>query len=112
MVGVASIIPIVVIAIDKSNISNNYYLYQLYSKLNKYLFINEYEFIILLAVSSIFVVAISIFYKAYTQYCLNEYIETSRSNISIDLINNYLNKSYDFYMSTNGASLSKKIIRS
>ena len=110
MLGVASILPFMMLVTNPEVIDSNFflnYLFQLSSTIN----INtKKEFLILSGALIFLIFAFSIFIKVYNIFIKAKFTMMCESNLSIKLFENYLNQKYVWFLDKNSADLKKKIL--
>jgi ATP-binding cassette, subfamily B, bacterial PglK len=111
-IGIASIMPFLAILgnpeiINESQLLNNLYEFCL----NNQIWVkNVDEFLIFLGLSSfIFTLSVSIF-RIFTIFKMNQFIEICRHNLSQNILKNYLNQSYEFFLNRHSAELTKNML--
>lgn len=110
MLGVASILPFMMLVTNPEVIDSNFflnYLFQLSSTIN----INtKKEFLILSGALIFLIFTFSIFIKVYNIFIKVKFTMMCESNLSIKLFENYLNQRYVWFLDKNSADLKKKIL--
>ena len=110
MLGVASILPFMMLVTNPEVIETNFFLnflFQLSATIN---IDTKKEFLILSGVLVFLVFMFSISIKAYNIFIKANFIMMCESNLSIKLFENYLNQKYSWFLDKNSADLKKKIL--
>jgi len=111
-VGIASIMPFLAILGNPEIVNENQILNDFYQLSQKSWFSvdNVDEFLILLGLTSfVFTLSVS-FFRIYTLYKMNKFIETCRHNLSKNIFKRYLNQSYEFFLNRHSAELTKNML--
>ena len=92
VLSVASVVPLIYIIQDKNSIENNLnnFLYGFFLK-NSF-FSENRQLILIIPLMVILIMIVATLFRIYLIYRTNKYIEDIRHNISIRLMNNYINK--------------------
>ena len=106
VVGIASIMPFMNLAINPEAIIEISFLLNLKNKLN----ISLDNFIILLGSISLFFLIISGVIQILINKKLQYYVWGLNHTLSLRLIKKYLNNNYDFFLDRNSSELTKNII--
>ena len=111
MLGIASILPFLAV------VSNPDVIFESIPLKNSYVFFDKYFgnidvtlFLIILGVFSFLFILITSFFRIYSLFLMNKYIETTRHNLSSRLLVNYLNQPYDFFLDRHTSELTKNMM--
>jgi len=107
MVGVASIMPFIVVLTNYNTLEKIPLFNDLYFFFN---FKNKNEFIISLGMVVFFIILFSLFFKAFTNYVLNRLTLMREYSITRRLIEGYLHQPYEWFLNRNSSELAKNIL--
>ena len=105
--GVASLMPFLAVVGDPEMINTNPVLNSLYLYLQNFGVSNQGEFLIALGIGSFLLLITSAFYRTFTEFMMNNFVEQIRHSISSRLLERYLTQPYEFFMGRNTGDLSK-----
>jgi ABC-type bacteriocin/lantibiotic exporter with double-glycine peptidase domain len=108
--GVASVMPFLVVLSDPGLIEENAILSRLYNFSLSHLINSEDQFLFLLGVCSFVVVILSSIYKMYTFYKMYDYLEMLRHSIASRLTKSYLDQPYAFFLGKDSSDISKAVL--
>ena len=108
VLSVASVVPLIYIIQDKNSIENNLnnFLYGFFLK-NSF-FSENRQLILIIPLMVILIMILATLFRIYLIYRTNKYIEDIRHNISIRLMNNYINK--NLQIDKNTSEIAKSIL--
>ncbi len=107
MVGVASIMPFIVVLTNYNTLEKIPLFNDLYFFFN---FKNKNEFIISLGMVVFFIILFSLFFKAFTNYVQNRLTLMREYSITRRLIEGYLHQPYEWFLNRNSSELAKNIL--
>jgi ABC-type branched-subunit amino acid transport system ATPase component len=107
MVGVASIMPFIVVLTNYNTLEKIPLFNDLYFFFN---FKNKNEFIISLGMVVFFIILFSLFFKAFTIYVQNRLTLMREYSITRRLIEGYLHQPYEWFLNRNSSELAKNIL--
>ncbi len=110
MLGVASIMPFIALLTNPEIIETNTLLKFAYLKSNFFGVENEKQFLILVGFSVFLILIISILFKVLTTYFQSRFIEMTKHNMSVRLVEKYLNQPYSWFLNRNSSYLGKSIL--
>lgn len=109
-VGIVSVMPFLAVVSDPALVTNNKYLSNAFDLSFFYHNGNLDKFLILLGLSCFFILLISSFFRAYTQYKLNFFIELTRDSLSQRLFKGYLKRRYEDFLVEHSSNIKKNIL--
>ena len=110
-IGIASIFPFLAVVSKPEIILENEILYYIYILASDNLNINDKNsFLLLLGIFSFCLIIINCFFKIFLTFKVNKFIETTRHSLSLRLLKNYINKSYEYFTYRNTSELIKNVI--
>ena len=110
MIGVASILPLIMLLTDPAIIETNLILNLMFEFFKKFGIENSNQFLIVLVVTMFFLLVISISFKAITTYVQTRFVYIQEYNISKRLLENYLKQPYSWFLSHHSSDLGKNIL--
>jgi len=110
MIGVASILPFMAVLTNPSLIETNLILNNFYQLLNSFVLLNKDKFLLILGLIVLFLLVLSLFFKALTTYAQVRFSEMRQFSISKRLIEAYLQKPYSWSLNQNSAEIGKTIL--
>ena len=111
MIGIASILPFLAVVGNPDVIYENILLKNCYVFFDKYFEnMNNILFLIILGIFTFIFILITSFFRIYSLYQMNKYIELTRHNLSSRLLVNYLGQPYDFFLDRHTSELTKKMM--
>ena len=111
MMGIASILPFLAVVGNPDVISESIPLKNSYVFFGKYFEnMDSILFLIILGVFSFLFILITSFFRIYSLYAMNRYIEMTRHNLSARLLANYLGQPYDFFLDRHTSELTKNMM--
>ena len=110
MIGVASILPLIMLLTDPAIIETNLILNLMFEFFKKFGIENSNQFLIVLVVTMFFLLVISISFKAITTYVQTRFVYMQEYNISKRLLENYLKQPYSWFLSHHSSDLGKNIL--
>ena len=110
MLGVASIMPFVAVISNPEIIDTNAFLSQLFLASNNFGVSSQGEFIFFLGIVVFLMLVISLTFKAFTVYYQTRFSLMREYSIGRRLVNVYLNKPYEWFLTRHSADLSKNIL--
>jgi len=108
--GIFSVMPFLAVLSNPDVILNNDYLHSVYVLVNKFGIKDEGHFLVLLGVSSFFLILFSAIYKIYTLYKLNSHVENIRYELSNELLGSYIAQPYQYFLFRNSSEMSKNVL--
>ena len=105
--GVASIMPFIAVLADPSIIDSNYFLSQIYTKIN---FSDYHSFMFFLGAMVFLLLSVSIAFKAFTIYKQINFVQVLEYRISSRLVEGYVNQPYSWFLNRHSADLGKNIL--
>ena len=110
MLGVASIMPFIALLTNPEIIETNTLLKFAYLKSTFFGVENEKQFLILAGFSVFLILITSILFKVLTTYFQSRFIEMTKHNMSVRLVEKYLNQPYSWFLNQNSSYLGKSIL--
>lgn len=110
MLGVASILPFMMLIANPNVIESNFFLKSLFEFSSIINVDTKNEFLILSGTLVFLLFIFSISLKAYNVFIKAQFIMMCESNLSIKLFKNYLNQKYSWFLDKNSANLKNKIL--
>ncbi len=110
MIGVASIMPFLVVLSDPDIINTNNFLNSIYNLAFNFGVKTHKEFVFLLGISVFIFLTLSLSFKAFTFYLQQRFVTMRSYSIGKALIENYLNQPYKWFLNRHSAELSKNIL--
>ena len=110
MIGVASILPFMVVLTDPNIVETNLILKKLFKVFNIFGVQNNQQFIFALGVLAFVVLITSLTFKALTNYVQMRYVLMREYSISKRLMQGYLYQPYSWFLGRNSADLGKSIL--
>ena len=110
MIGVFSILPFLSLLSNPSSIESNYWLQELFQFYQSLGVRSVDDFLISLGVTSILFIVLSGIFKSFTQYFLQNLVEFSRFSLSSEILRNFLQQPYAYYLDKDTAEMTKIII--
>ena len=110
MLGVASIMPFIALLTNPEIIETNTLLKFVYLKGTLFGVKNEKQFLILVGFSVFLILITSILFKVLTTYFQSRFIEMTKHNMSVRLVEKYLNQPYSWFLNRNSSYLGKSIL--
>jgi ATP-binding cassette, subfamily B, bacterial PglK len=106
VVGIASMLPFMSLAMNPEEINNSYYLSLLKNTLN----LSLRDFIVFLGSSSLILLVTSGIVQILVNKKLHYYVWGLNHTLSLRLVKKYLKNNYDFFLDRNSSELTKNII--
>ena len=110
MIGVFSILPFLSLLSNPSSIESNYWLQELFQFYQSIGVKSVDDFLISLGVTSILFIVLSGIFKSFTQYFLQNLVEFSRFSLSSEILRNFLQQPYAYYLDKDTTEMTKIII--
>jgi ABC-type multidrug transport system fused ATPase/permease subunit len=110
VIGVASILPFFAVLSNPSLIESNLILNKLFKILNIFGIENNKHFFFFLGVVVLFLLVVSIIFRAFTSYIQIRFTQMLEYNISKRLVQGYLYQPYSWFLSRNSTDLGKVIL--
>ena len=110
VIGVASILPFLAVLSNPSLIESNLILNELFKTLNIFGIKNNNQFFFLLGIIVLFLLVVSIIFRALTSYIQIRFTQMLEYNISKRLVEGYLHQPYSWFLSRNSTDLGKVIL--
>ena len=108
--GVASILPFVMVITDPSIIERNFFLNNLFRLSSIFGIENNNQFIFGLGFLVFVILVISFILKVLTTYLNNRFVQMREHTIGARLVDGYLNQPYSWFLSRHSADLGKTIL--
>ena len=108
--GVASVMPFLVVLSDPSLIETNLFLSKFYEISSAYFINGEDQFLLLLGALSFVVVVTSSIYKMFTFYRMYQFLEMLRHSIACRLTDAFLSQPYAFFLGKDSSEISKTVL--
>lgn len=105
--GVASVMPFILVLTDTSLIHSNPILARVYQSAG---FNDERTFLIALGLVLLFTFFLSLAFRAFNMYLIQRYTSMRLHSFGRRLLANYLEQPHEFFLNSNSAALSKKIL--
>ena len=105
--GVASVMPFILVLTDTSLIHSNPILARVYQSAG---FNDERTFLIALGLVLLFTFLLSLAFRAFNMYLIQRYTSMRLHSFGRRLLANYLEQPHEFFLNSNSAALSKKIL--
>lgn len=109
-IGISSIIPFVTLVTNPDAINQPGLYKSSYQTFASYTGQAHYSFVLTMGGATCFFLMISTIFKIVLIIRLNNYIESKRHRLSVNLLKSYLEKNYDFYIDRNTSDLAKLIL--
>lgn len=106
LVGVASILPFMSVAVNPESIETNKYLSFVYQFLN---FESKQRFLIFLGIGSLCALVFGNVLRALSNYMLLKFAYMQSHFMEVSVFENYLSQSYEFYLSQNSSDLTNTV---
>ncbi len=110
MIGVASILPFILILTNPDLVETNFILKTMYQTANIFGVETNQQFIFALGVLSFVVLVISLSFKALTTYVQLLFVQMREYSISKRLVETYLHQPYSWFLDRHSADLGKSIL--
>ena len=110
MIGVASVLPFMLVLTNQSIIETNLYLNALYNYTSNYGVENNQDFIFALGLIVFLLLVFSLSFKALTTYMQVKFVTMREYSISKRLIEGYLNQQYSWFLNRHSADFGKVIL--
>jgi len=110
MLGIASILPFMIVVTNPSLIETNEFLKFFFNFLSIFGVENNNQFLLALGIIVFLFLILSLFFKAITSYFKTLFIHMLEYNISKLLIEKYLHQPYSWFLNRNSADLGKNIL--
>lgn len=107
MAGVASVMPFLSVLGNPEAVESNEVLAWLYAALG---FESRQNFLIFLGAGAFALVLFSGFFRIFTQYVMNRYIQMRRHSIAERLLETYLRQPYAFFLDRNSGDMARGIL--
>ena len=107
VLGIASILPFIAIALNPDKIKDIEVLNWSYIFFE---FENHFEFLLFLGIAVFFILLISLSLKAYTNFKQIRFCMFQEYQIGVRLLEGYLNQPYEWFLTENSSELGKKIL--
>lgn len=107
MIGVASVLPLVMVLSNPEVIETNIYINMVYSLLG---FESTERFMFFLGVAMLIALLSAITFKALVTYLMQRFIHMRGYALSRYLVESYLRQSYDYFLNRHSADLGKSIL--
>ena len=108
--GIASIIPIISVMDNPEVLNTNKYFFIFKKFLNDLGFEETAEILVILGLTSFFMIFLSTILRALGIFITTRFIEMRRHHISLRLFASYLKNNYQFFIDTNSTELTKIIL--
>ena len=109
-IGVASILPFIAVLTNPSLIETNLILNTMYQTSGFFGVENNEQFFLALGILVLFLLIISLIFKALTDYALVRFVQMREYSIGKRLIEGYLNQPYSWFLNHHSAELGKNIL--
>ena len=109
-IGVASILPFIAVLTNPSLIETNLILNTMYQASGFFGVENNEQFFLALGILVLFLLIISLIFKALTDYALVRFVQMREYSIGKRLIEGYLNQPYSWFLNHHSAELGKNIL--
>lgn len=110
MIGVASVLPFMLVVTNQSVIETNLYLNALYNYTSNYGVENNQDFIFALGLIVFLLLVFSLSFKALTTYMQVKFVTMREYSISKRLIEGYLKQQYSWFINRHSADFGKVIL--
>lgn len=110
VIGVASILPFMVVLSNPSVIESNVILNTLFQISNRFGVETTSEFLFFLGILVFVLLTFSLIFKALTTYAQVRFVYMREYSIGKRLVEGYLNQPYSWFLSRNSADLGKTIL--
>ena len=110
MIGVASILPFMLVLTDPNLIETNFILKELFQIFNLFGIKSNQQFIFALGVVVFLLLIISLSFKALTTYFQVRFVQMREYSIGKRLVEGYLNQPYSWFLNRHSAELGKTIL--
>ncbi len=110
MIGVASIMPFLIVLTDPETIQTNFFLNSMFNFAFKFGIDSNQEFTYTLGILVFLLLGFSLSFKAVTFYFQSRFISLREYSIGRRLIESYLIQPYSWFLNRNSADLSKNIL--
>lgn len=110
MIGVASILPFMAVLTNPTLVETNNVLSTMFKVSNIIGVDNNQEFLFALGVLVLFLLVISLAFKAITSYAQARFVQMRQYSIGKRLVEGYLNQPYSWFLNRNSADLGKTIL--
>ena len=108
--GVFSVVPFLSIVSNPALIETNTVINQAYIFFKQYNINTPDQFLILIALSSVFIIVLSAFFRTYAMHKVNHFLEKSRNILCSRLFKKFIDQQYSFYIERDTSELSKIVI--
>lgn len=110
MIGVASIVPFIVVLTNPDIIETNIILKKMYQTSKMFGVENNQEFLFALGILVFFLLIFSLSFKALTTYFQTRFVMMREFTIGKRFVREYLQQPYDWFINRNSADLGKNIL--
>jgi len=110
MIGVASILPFLVVLTNPDLVSTNEFLKWLFDYSKIFGVENQTQYLIFLGFIMLFILIFSITFKTFTTYFQIRFVQMRQYSLSKRLIEGYLHQPYSWFLNINSADLGKTIL--
>ena len=110
MLGVASILPFLVVLTNPDLVSTNVFLKWLFDYSKIFGVEDQTQYLIFLGFFMLFILIFSIAFKTFTTYFQIRFVQMRQYSLSKRLIEGYLHQPYSWFLSINSADLGKTIL--
>ncbi len=107
VLGIASIMPFIAVALNTDIIFDNKYLFFFY---NYFKFESSENFVLFLGLACFFVLFFTLLFKSITTYCQLNFIFMREYSLSKLLFEKYTNQPYEWFLDKNSSELNKSIL--
>lgn len=108
--GVFSVVPFLSIVSNPALIETNTVINQAYIFFKQFNINTPDQFLILIALSSVFIIVLSAFFRTYAMHKVNHFLEKSRNILCSRLFKKFIDQQYSFYIERDTSELSKIVI--
>jgi ABC-type multidrug transport system fused ATPase/permease subunit len=109
-IGVASVMPFLAVLGNPSIIDDSSALTTLYIKSIIFGINNHEQFLIFLGLISFLLILLSVAYRIFALYEMNNFIENCRHNIGSRIFTHHLKHDYEYFIKTHSAEITKSVV--
>jgi ATP-binding cassette, subfamily B, bacterial PglK len=110
MLGVASILPFMVVLVSPDLIETNFVLNTMFQITNVFGVVNNQQFLFVLGILVFVLLIISLIFKALTNFAQVRFVQMREYSIGKRLVEGYLHQPYSWFLNRNSADLGKTIL--
>jgi ATP-binding cassette, subfamily B, bacterial PglK len=108
--GIFSVVPFLSIVSNPALIETNTVINQAYIFFKQFNINTPDQFLVLIALSSVFIIVLSAFFRTYAIHRVNLFLEKSRNILCSRLFKKFIDQEYSFYIERDTSELSKIVI--